>query len=244
MNPSFQDAAGAEEAEPRAKAGLARNLERVRARIAAACARAGRDAGEVTLVAVTKRVEPAIAGLLLDLGVEHIGENRVAEAERKRALLGPRGTWHMIGHLQRNKVKKALSLFSVIHSVDSVRLMDELSRRLAGTGREMEICLEVNVSGEEQKHGFAPGEAADAVRAARERPGLVLRGLMTMAPFDPDPEAARPHFKALRALFESLRAEGVERFAWLSMGMSGDFEPAVEEGATHVRIGTALFEGL
>ena len=244
MCPESRHAGEEKENTLRKKEVLRRNLEAVRGRIAAACARAGRDPGEVTLVAVTKTVEPEIAGLLLDLGVADLGENRVAEAERKRAVLGDRGTWHMIGHLQRNKVKKALPLFSVIHSVDSIRLMDELSRRLEEAGRTVEILLEVNVSGEEQKYGLRPGETKEAVRAARAHPGLVLRGLMTMAPYAPDPEAARPHFRALRELLASLRVEGGDRFDRLSMGMSGDFEPAVEEGATHVRIGTALYEGL
>jgi pyridoxal phosphate enzyme (YggS family) len=225
---------------------IEQNVLAVRERIARACERAGRDPAEVTLVAVTKSVEPEVAELLLDAGVGDIGENRVAEAERKRALLGGRGVWHMVGHLQRKKVKKALPLFSVIHSVDTIRLIEEISRRHDPSGRPVEVFLEVNVSGEASKYGFAPQEVFEAARSACELPGLALRGLMTMAPYDPDPEASRPVFRQLRELLEALRGrlEPGAECGFLSMGMSGDFETAVEEGATHVRIGTALFEGL
>lgn len=219
---------------------LQANVERVRQRIEEACRRASRDAGEITLVAVTKLVEPEIAGMLLDLGVEHLGENRVAEGERKRSRLGERGTWHMVGHLQRNKVKKAVKLFSMVHSVDSSRLMREISSHCEKSGTAMEILLEVNVSGEESKYGLAPDEVPGAVEEASSLPGLNLRGLMTMAPFSDDPEDARPHFRRMKQLFD---ANG-EHFDVLSMGMTGDFETAVEEGATHLRVGTALFHGL
>jgi pyridoxal phosphate enzyme (YggS family) len=225
---------------------LKKNLAKIRARMEKACEKSGRRPEEVTLVAVTKSVEPEIAGLLLDAGVEHVGENRIPEAQRKRDHLGDRGIWHMIGHLQRNKVKKALPLFSMIHSVDSTRLMEEISQRCEARGLPMEILLEVNVSGEASKYGFTPEALPEAVIAARGLPGLKLRGLMTMAPYDPDPEAARPHFQALHRLLNEIQKEGHAgpECNLLSMGMSGDFEVAVEEGATHVRVGTALYEGL
>lgn len=225
---------------------LKSNISRVEQRIEAACERSGRDPREVILVAVTKTVPPEAADALLQAGVENIGENRVAEAERKRDHLKDRGVWHMIGHLQRNKVKKALSLFSVIHSVDSERLLLEISKQCGSTGQSVEIFLEVNVSGEESKYGITPAEAKDMVLKARDLPGIVLRGLMTMAPFDVDPETARSFFQGLRDLMERLKASGAapKECDLLSMGMSGDFEVAVEEGATHVRIGTSLFEGL
>lgn len=225
---------------------LRSNISGIAQRIEAACERSGRDPREVILVAVTKTVPPEAADALIQSGVENIGENRVAEAERKRNHLGDRGVWHMIGHLQRNKVKKALSLFSVIHSVDSERLLLEISKQCGSLGQSVEIFLEVNVSGEESKYGIPPAGAEELVLKARDLPGIVLRGLMTMAPFDVDPETARPFFRGLRDLMERLKASGAapKGCDLLSMGMSGDFEVAVEEGATHVRIGTSLFEGL
>jgi pyridoxal phosphate enzyme (YggS family) len=223
---------------------LRANLERVRKRIEEACRRGGRDADGITLVAVTKLVDAETAGQLLDLGVEHIGENRVAEAERKRSVIREKGTWHMVGHLQRNKVKKALRLFSMIHSVDSSRLMQEISAQGVKSGVILDILLEVNVSGEASKYGLEPKKVPEAVDEALCLPGLVLRGLMTLAPFSDDPEDARPHFRELKKLFDAVREQAGDRFNVLSMGMTGDFETAVEEGATHVRVGTALFQGL
>ena len=225
---------------------MKKNLLRIQERIRKGCEQSGRDPGEVTLVAVTKTVEPEIAGFLMDAGVEHLGENRLPEAQRKREALGDRGTWHMIGHLQRNKVKKALPLFKMIHSVDSIRLLREISLRCEQAELKMDVLLEVNVSGEESKHGFTPEAVHEAVAEAAGLPGLEVRGLMTMAPFDPDPESARPHFKALRRLLEEVRqrGDGGPACNLLSMGMSGDYEVAVEEGATHVRVGTALYHDL
>jgi len=221
------------------------NIKRIQERIALSCDRAGRNPEEVNLVAVTKAVDPETAQLVLKAGIKDLGENRVPEAQRKIEHLGAQGTWHMIGHLQRNKVKKAIDLFSLIHSVDSIRLMKEISAGLQAKGSTMEILLEVNISGEESKYGFTPQETIEALSLAAGLPGIRTRGLMTMAPYDPDPEAARPHFRALRELEEKLQREGAAPdLNLLSMGMSGDFEPAVEEGATHVRVGTALYEGL
>jgi len=221
-------------------------------RIAAAAGRAGRDPRDITLVAVTKSVSTAIAGGLLDVGIGHLGENRVQEGVRKHAELGPRCRWHMIGHLQTNKVKKTLEIFQTIHAVDSEHLLREISRRTTLDGAATvdcaapEILLEVNISGEESKYGLEPGAVRSMVALARELPGVELCGLMTMAPYDPDPEAARPYFREMAALYRALHDEGLvgQRFRMLSMGMSGDFEVAVEEGATHVRVGTALFKGL
>ncbi len=225
---------------------LRKNIDKVRARIDGACRRCGRDPSEVTLIAVTKAVDPEVARLVLDAGIDHIGENRVQEAERKRAVLGNSGTWHLIGHLQRNKAKKAVSLFSMIHSVDSIRLLEEIAKTRANDPAPVDILLEVNVSGETSKHGFDPGGLDEAIRKADSLPGIRLRGLMTMAPYDPDAEAARPWFRKLKELHVKAKSEGSagQGFDVLSMGMSGDFEVAVEEGATHVRIGTALYKGL
>jgi pyridoxal phosphate enzyme (YggS family) len=225
---------------------LKRNVENVLERVAAAAGRAGRAPGEVTLIAVTKTVSAETAGLLLDAGVEHLGENRVQEGELKHAVLGGRCHWHMIGHLQTNKVKKALRVFRTIHAVDSERLLQEISRRAGINGARPDILLEVNVSGEESKYGLRSKEVEKTAALARELPDIELRGLMTMAPYDLDPEAARPVFKELARIFRSMRETGLggARFDMLSMGMSGDFETAIEEGATHIRVGTALYEGL
>ncbi len=225
---------------------LEANIAAVRDRVDAAAHRAGRDPGGVTLVAVTKTVSVEMASLLLDAGIVDLGENRVQEAERKHAALGSRACWHMIGHLQRNKVKNVLPICPMIHSVDSERLLREIARRADSLGVSPQILLEVNVSGEESKYGLGPDEAGPIAALANEMPGLSVRGLMTMAPWDPDPEAARPHFARLAQLAASIRESGAtgDAFDLLSMGMSGDFEVAVEEGATHIRVGTALFEGL
>ncbi len=225
---------------------LKHNVEKVLGRAAAAAGRAGRSPDEVTLVGVTKTVDIETAGLLIEAGVKDLAENRVQEGERKHAALGDRCRWHMIGHLQTNKIKKALGFSKTIHSVDSERLAREISRRGVTADLKPDVLLEVNVSGEESKYGLAPDEAAGMAALAKELPGLALRGLMTMAPYDPDPEEARPFFRALTALFHRLKESGIvdDRFDTLSMGMSGDFEVAVEEGATLIRVGTALYEGV
>jgi len=225
---------------------IAENLAKVLGRSRRAAERAGRDPAGVTLVAVTKEVGPEVAGLLIRAGVADLGESRVQEGERKRAVLGDRCRWHMIGHLQSNKVKKALSVFSTIHSADSTGLMEEISRRSQEQRVRPDVLLEVNVSGEATKSGFSREDLRAAARLAARLPGLNLKGLMTMAPYDPNPEAARPVFRELARLFRDLRETGIAGpgFDVLSMGMSGDFEVAVEEGATHIRVGTALFEGL
>lgn len=207
---------------------LRSNLDAVRARIAAACARAGRNPSSVTLVVVTKSVPKELIPQLSELGVTDIGENRAVEAlERVGGLGGFRR--HMIGHLQTNKVAKALQWADAIHSVDRASLVRELSK----TQRKVPVFVQINVSGEESKGGFVPEEAEAAVAEARK--ALDVVGLMTMAPEGVD---ARPHFRRLRDLGARM---GLDR---LSMGMTQDFETAVEEGATHVRVGTAIFEGV
>lgn len=215
---------------------LAANLKRVRERIAAACARVRRDPKEVTLIAVTKTVGPDVMQALIELGVTDIGENRYQAAREKfpqvpalknRKPGEGRVTTHFIGHLQTNKVKGVLELFDVIHSVDSVKLADEVDKRAT---RRVEVFVEVN-SGETSKSGVAYAELPQVLEAVRQCAQLRLLGLMTMAAAEGDP---RPAFEKLRAASPGA----------LSMGMSNDFEIAIEEGATHVRIGTALFEGI
>jgi PLP dependent protein len=220
---------------------LAERLQSVRERIAAAGRRAGRDPAGVTLVAVTKSVGPEVAALLPELGVSDLGESRPQELWRKAAALPAGVRWHLVGHLQRNKIDKTRPLVALVHSVDSVRLL----RALADDSRPVDVLLEVNAGREPQKGGFAP-EEVPALRGevGAARPGVRVCGLMTMAALEGDPERCRPTFRGLRHLRDRLRAEWGAPLDWLSMGMTNDFEVAVEEGATHVRVGSALFEGL
>ncbi|RKY22807.1 MAG: YggS family pyridoxal phosphate-dependent enzyme [Planctomycetota bacterium] len=223
---------------------LAENIDAVRAAIADACARAGRDPSSVTLVAVTKYLTPEQAALLPELGLLDLGENRVQELLKKRERLPASVRWHMIGHLQRNKVKKVLPAVVLVHGVDSVRLLDALAGH-ASPSSPAPLLLEVNLSGEETKYGFAPGEVETALEHALGLPSLRPLGLMTMAPVVDDAEKTRPIFAALRELRDSLaRRFGLgDSFRHLSMGMSQDYEVAVEEGATLVRVGSVLYRG-
>jgi len=221
----------------------------VRERVAAAARRAGRDPGEVRLVAVSKGVPPETVRLALEAGVTDLGESRVVEGEGKRVVLGalfPEVRWHLIGHLQTNKALRAARCFDCVHSVDSVRVATALSAALSRLGRltpPLPVLVEVNVSGEETKYGVRPEETLELVRAASGLPGLAVRGLMTLAPLVRDAEEARPFFRHLAVLARKIAAEelpGVE-MSLLSMGMSQDYEVAVEEGSTLLRIGTAIF---
>ncbi len=217
---------------------LRANLGAVRARIEAACRRAGRDPGTVTLVAVTKSVGVPVVEALLELGQRDLGENRAVEGAERVAGLRRPATWHFIGRLQTNKARKVLEAFQVLHSLDRHDLAGELEKRLSASGRVLPVYVQANVSGEASKSGWSPPELPDALARVREAcPHLRVEGLMTMAPEGPA-GSARPHFRALR------EAAGRLGLGGLSMGMSGDFEEAVEEGATIVRVGTALFEGL
>jgi pyridoxal phosphate enzyme (YggS family) len=214
---------------------IAARVEDVMRRVAAACRRSGRSEDEVTLVAVTKSVPPQAILEAAGSGLRDFGENRVQEAAAKRPALEelPQGIrWHMVGHLQTNKVKECLRLFDIIHSVDSLHLAEAVSRRAA---RPVPVFLEVNVAGESTKYGFRPYELHGAFERIRSLPNLEVRGLMTVAPLTSDAEEVRPVFAALRVLAERLNLSG------LSMGMSDDFEVAVEEGATHIRVGRAIF---
>ncbi len=216
---------------------IAERLEAVRLRIAEACRRSGRPPDEVTLVAITKGFPPEAVREGAAAGLRHFGENRVQEAQAKLPLLAdltPRPLWHMVGHLQTNKVKTALGLFDIIHSVDSLHLAEAISRRAPQSVR-VPVLLEVNAAGEAAKYGFSAEELPAQAEAVRSRPGLDVRGLMTVAPLTESTEEVRPVFRRLRALAEPL---GLRE---LSMGMTDDFEVAVEEGATIVRIGRAIF---
>lgn len=230
---------------------IADNLMEVRRRIDAAARRAGRDPAGVRLVVVSKFRTLEEIRAVVDAGHLDLAENRVQEAREKAealaALVAPiRPVWHLIGHLQTNKAKYVPALFDVVHSVDSVKVAEALREACEKSGREsLEILVQVNIAGEEQKSGLGPGEAEAALRAMAGMGRLRLRGLMTMAPLEAEPEATRPVFRALRELRDTLRSLHIPGVALdeLSMGMTNDFEVAVEEGATLVRIGTAVFEG-
>lgn len=215
--------------------GIAENLAAVSHRIHRAAERAGRSPEEVTLIAVAKTFPVETVREALRAGVRHVGENRVQEAVPKAAALAGdplRPVWHMVGHLQTNKAKTAVQTFDIIHSVDSLRLARAISRH---ADRPVPVLLEVNVAGEATKFGVAPEEAGRLAREIERLPGLELRGLMTVAPPAADPEEVRPVFRRLRELRDAL---GLRE---LSMGMTDDFEVAIEEGATMVRIGRAIF---
>ena len=228
---------------PERAAELADRLAAVRERIAAACRAAGREPSGVELLAITKTIPAADVALLIDLGLDAFGENRVQEAVAKSGELPPGIEWHLIGPLQSNKVRPAVELFRAIHSVDRPRIAEALDREAAARGRTLDGFLEVNLGGEESKHGFSPDGLADAVRPLAGLAHLRIAGLMAIPPQGDDPEGSRPWFRQLRALRDDLatRPEWQDFPGWLSMGMSDDFEVAVEEGATHVRVGTALF---
>lgn len=220
---------------------IAEPLRLARERIDGACRKVGRDPAEVEIVGVTKTHGPDVVSDAWEAGIRIFGENRVQEAAWKipACVSGPE--WHLIGHLQRNKVRHALELFSVIHSVDSLRLLEQIERVADESGHRPEILLEVNVSGEASKDGLAPEQVPEVVEYALGCRNVTLTGLMTMAPFAADAEQARPFFGRLRCLRDEWeRAFGIG-LPRLSMGMSNDYVVAVEEGATWVRLGTVLF---
>jgi hypothetical protein len=210
------------------------NLDHVRERIARAAERAGRRPADVLLIGVSKTVDAERIRPAVDAGIAALGENRVQEAKAKVAALGRAAAWHLIGHLQTNKVKDALELFDVIHSLDRVPLAEELERRAAAAGREVQTLVEVNLAGEPAKSGVAPDALPAMLELIAALPHLRVRGLMAIPPVG-TPEDARPWFRALRKLGET------HGLAELSMGMSADYETAIEEGATMVRVGTAIF---
>ncbi|MGH9831673.1 MAG: YggS family pyridoxal phosphate-dependent enzyme [Blastocatellia bacterium] len=223
-------------------------LESINRRIAAACERAGRQASEVILVAVSKTVAPARIREAVAAGVHNLGENRVQEAAAKIPELSEivaehQVRWHLIGHLQSNKARRAVELFDVVQSVDSLKLAERLDHIAGEFDRRLPVFIEVNLGGEESKSGVAPDLVLRLCEQVGKFANLELKGLMAVPPFSENPEDARPFFQRLRQLRDEAREAGVAgaEFKDLSMGMSGDFEVAIEEGATFVRIGTALF---
>ncbi|MCX7824911.1 MAG: YggS family pyridoxal phosphate-dependent enzyme [Verrucomicrobiae bacterium] len=222
---------------------IAENLAGVRARIQAAAERAGRRGDDVLLVAVSKTHPPEVVREAMEAGLTTFGENRIQEAKAKIPQLPGSLHWHFIGHLQTNKARDAVELFEMVQSVDSARLAAELNKWADRAAKTLPILLECNVSGEHSKFGFKPDEAMAALPEINRLPRLEVHGLMTMAPFFEDPRDTRPVFRALRELRDRLQQQHGIPLPQLSMGMTNDFEVAIEEGATIVRIGTAIFQG-
>jgi hypothetical protein len=235
------------------------NLARVRENVAVACGKSGRDPADVRLVAVTKYTDLETIRALLTCDVLDLGESRVQQLTERIDVLGARPArlddeavphpwshprWHMIGHLQRNKVRKLIPAVRILHSLDSARLADEVQRRADESQCHVDCFIEVNVSAEAAKHGVTPAGLPALVAHMAAQSNLQLRGLMTMAPANPNPEAARPHFSCLRKRLDELRDRGLVNCDCnqLSMGMSHDYSVAVEEGATIIRVGSALFD--
>ncbi len=219
------------------------NLEKVEEKIRVKAELVGRNATEITLVAVTKTVEADRIEQAVAAGVNIIGESRVQEAKEKYGKVKSEVIWHLVGHLQRNKAKDAVKIFDLIHSVDSAKLAKEIDKQARKIGKVQEILIEVNVAGEQSKYGLNPEGVITFLKEVSELPNLKIKGLMTMAPLYENPEDCRPCFRKLKELAEEIRAENIENveMTYLSMGMSNDFEVAIEEGSNMVRIGRAIF---
>jgi PLP dependent protein len=220
---------------------VAQNLKEVRAAIAAACHKVGRDPGSVRLVAVSKTVDLERIRAAMDAGQNLFGENYLQEARDKIAALDRQVSWHLVGSLQSNKAGGAVALFDLIHAVDRLRLAGALDTAAARQGKVQDVLIQVNQGGEATKSGVEPAAAPELLQEVARLPHLRVLGLMTMPPWFPDPETARPYFRALRELRDRLQGLTGLPLPELSMGMSGDFAVAVEEGATLVRVGTAIF---
>ena len=224
---------------------LLENLKDIYRKMAHAAMRAGREPSKVKLIAVTKTVDADLIRKAVDIGVRVFGENRVQEAQNKiksdkLSAMTEKIHWHLIGHLQKNKVKTAVGLFDLVHSVDSPELAEEIASQAAKINKVQRVLIQVKLSEEETKHGAAENDLFDLVRKTTALANVKLEGLMTLPPFFEDPERARPYFRKLSELRKGLEKEGF-RLPELSMGMSHDFEVAIEEGATMVRVGTAIF---
>ncbi|MCK4802871.1 YggS family pyridoxal phosphate-dependent enzyme, partial [bacterium] len=219
------------------------NLERIKEKIRVKSELVGRDPQEITLVAVTKTVEADRVEEAIAAGVNIIGESRVREAKEKYRKVESRIIWHLVGHLQRNKAKDAVKIFDLIHSVDSAKLAKEIDKQARKVGKIQKILIEVNVSGEESKYGLSPEGVIPFLQEVSGLPNIKVEGLMTMAPLYENPEDCRPCFKKLKELVEEVKTENIKNveMTYLSMGMSNDFEVAIEEGSNMVRIGRAIF---
>lgn len=221
---------------------LEERIQQVNQKIGDACKRSNRRFEDVNVIAVTKYVSLQTTGAVLDHGLENIGENRWQDAQAKWEAFGQKGTWHFIGHLQTNKVKDVIGKFAYIHSLDRLSLAKELDKKAASLGIKVNTFMQVNISGEESKYGLRPEQASSFLKDIQSFSNLKVIGLMTMAPHEEDPEMTRPVFRGLRELRDDLNGQAltVEPITELSMGMSNDFEVAIEEGATWVRLGSIL----
>ena len=219
------------------------NILRIRDRINETCIRIGRDPNSVTLMAVTKMVDPLYINEAVDTGIALIGENRVQEAREKFEYVKKGPKWHMIGPLQVNKVKYAVHIFDMIQSVESLKLVKEIEKRAASMDKVMDVLIEVKTSFEDTKHGVLPDELLSFIEEVSSYSHIKIKGLMTMAPLFDEKEKTRPYFRETRALFDKIKAQHIPNVDMeiLSMGMSGDFEIAIEEGSTLVRVGRAIF---
>ncbi len=220
---------------------LAANLETIRLRVKTACDRCDREPNSVSLLAVTKTQPPETVQAAAELGLLLYGENKVQEAKAKIPLCPGKLRWHFIGHLQSNKCRDAVQLFQMIQSVDSLSLAQEINKRADEAAKTMPVLLEVNLAGEASKFGYPPKALLADLNRINALPRIEIHGLMTVPPWSPDAEKSRPHFRRLRELKEECEQALGAPLPHLSMGMSGDFEVAIEEGATMIRIGTALF---
>jgi len=223
--------------------GIKDNIAAVRSRMERAAAKVGRSGDEITLVAVSKTVEAERINRAIRSGIEIIGENRVQEAEEKFKQITEPVKKHLVGHLQTNKTKKAVELFDFIQSVDSLRIAEEISKRALDAGKRMDVLVEVNTSCEETKFGVEAEQVIPLIEAASKLEGIRIRGLMTIGLFSDNPEDTRPCFRRLKTLFDQLKSAAMPnvQMRYLSMGMTSDFEVAIEEGSNMVRVGTGIF---
>lgn len=222
---------------------IEQNIKILEDKIAKAAQKAGKSPEEITLVAVSKTVEPERIREAIRCGIKIIGENRVQEAEEKFKQIPEESEKHLVGHLQTNKAKKAVELFDMIQSVDSLRLAEEVSKRAKAKGKRIDILVEVNTSAESTKYGLNPDEVMDFMKQISNLEGIKVKGLMTVGLFNADMEKVRPCFKKLKRIFDELKEANIPRIEmkYLSMGMTQDYEAAIEEGANMIRIGTAIF---
>lgn len=222
---------------------VVKNLKKVEEKIQQACERSGRSRSEVTLIAVSKTKPIEMMQEAMETGVNIFGENKVQEIVKKEVELPKDVEWHLIGHLQRNKVRQIAGKVKRIHSVDSLRLAEQIQKEYEKIGEIADILLEVNVAREESKYGLMPEETEAVIREIANFPNIKVHGLMTIAPFVEDPEKNRIHFQNLRKLLVDINAKNIDNISMdeLSMGMTGDYEVAIEEGATYIRVGTGIF---
>lgn len=218
-------------------------VDKINQRIEEACRRVARDPKEIVLIGVTKTVEADVMNEAIEAGILHFGENRVQEVLRKRPHIKGDVQWHLIGHLQTNKVKQIIDQVDLIHSVDSLRLLEEIRLRSQAIGKEAQILIQLNIAEEKQKFGIESENLEMLLQNAAQNEGVKINGIMTIAPFTDDPEDVRIVFKEMKVIFDALKNRNLHNveMKYLSMGMTGDFEVAIEEGANMIRVGTGIF---